>query len=250
VRSKAVVFAAALAGLVWFFFPRGEAPEVGKQTTGGKKVANRPTPEVLPIQVPKPKPTSGKNITPTALDTNWDKDGDGKVDAGFTGVRMTYFDSQTKKQIKLKSQYTNGLRQGAEQHYQKTGELVLEVTYSKGEKLGLVQFRIDGSVVLRQTLEAHKTKTLTSYYRSGQIRSKSERDVNSTEYKQWTYSEGGDLIGKTINNSDGTKTYFEYFPTGELKKQTKQKKPPFCKAMVNFPNPNSIERSSTTKPKA
>jgi len=130
-KTLAIVLFLGLIGLAWFFFPRGERKTQPKRTPGEKKVASTPPPEVKPVAVSK----SAKQETPeekkAAVDTAWDKDGDGVVDAGFTGVR----ESKLKMGwgvLNVETPYKNGKKNGLQRTFHKDGTLNKEEDFRDG----------------------------------------------------------------------------------------------------------------------
>jgi len=154
--------------------------ELPSQVVNLKIPGKSALPEVPPVQVPAPKKTSGKKdvggekVVSKEVDTNWDKDRDGVVDAGFTGVKRKWRDD-AKTILEIEEPYKNGVEHGTCNWYYITGELSQQHDWEKGiykrhrryYKNGTLQFdgpKEPGFLRLSIGTESHYSKsgTLTS----------------------------------------------------------------------------------------
>jgi len=248
-------------GVLWFFFPKGERPGVAKKTSGNER-AGTPSPEVESVKVPDPtKTTSGErksnltfeDITPSStskennkkpkfaerifvspvgdsIATNWDKNGDGKVDGGFSGVRLEYWD-KTKTILKSETSYENGKKHGPGYNYYKSGKTKTEFTYLNDEVDGELKRFYEAGGVKEETLFSkgfHDLQNgyMRNYFESGKMESETLSRHGHLTWALKMFHESGKLKSESpgfvqsdaqMVNLKGTESH--YSKTGTLTRQ-------------------------------
>jgi len=236
------------AGIVWivlavivvaggFFFFLGNAeserfkPVMRAKPTLVKSVAVAP--EVTPVQVPKPpEKTSGEKKPP--VDTAWDKDGDGVVDEGFTGIKYEWYESN---KVMSKTPYKSGELNGVQYIYTETGQVEIMTNFRNGLEVGLQvlnfedglkkenffkeggnllwekEFDKNGILEVKYIYQENKNLKRIYYYPNGNKKEEWEQvpKGDGTGYGNRTgnesrYSESGQLTYQTISDGNNGST--------------------------------------------
>jgi len=150
--------------------------EPGKRVAGITpiKPSNSSLPEVKPVEVPKPKNTFEEMQPSKKPNTAWDKDGDGKVDAGFTGVRREWWDV-SKTKLKVETPYKEGKKHGVKKMFFITGELEIEKDFQEGLSMNGSKrhFNKSGQLMAENPYEnGNSSGFIKHYYESGNLKLK------------------------------------------------------------------------------
>jgi len=209
----------------WWFLPRNKVTPViiGKVDTGTiTKKPTRPIDKIThtapPEQTSEKKKVAGK---PKEPDTAWDKDANGKVDAGFTGVNRKYWDD-AKTLLKSEASYKNGKRHGVQKGIFPTGEIKFYAQYQKGKAVGLHKTYIRPNVlsVAYNYKDGKKDGECKRFYENGNLKHLSIYKRGKPIGRHVVYFAKGDIfVERTYENGGKNGLSLEYHRTGNLHKE-------------------------------
>jgi len=206
---RSAIIALIFIGVAIWFFQEQEVAESARQVQKDEDRAKVPAPEVKSIPKPEKKDTSGKEGSDTAPepDTNWDKDGDGKVDEGFTGVKRTYWD-ESKKNLRDRITFQDGKKNGPTKCYFKSGKLNYEAFYKDGLSHGNTKIYFKSGNIRNEEPAEYGLNVGPNilYYEDGPIRMKYPgygNGQNATEGNFYYYDKSGTLTKQILYDGKG-----------------------------------------------
>jgi len=214
--SRISIVAFCLAFMGFCFYVLGIKPGPLSKTPAEETQTEKPKMGPLPKGAPRPEGPLKKIIVQKTLtaqdqpDINWDKNKDGKVDAGFTGIKRGYHNNG---KLNFEIPYKAGKIEGLWKSFYQNGQPQSESWYKKGKSEGgYKSFYQNGLLKSEGTYKSGKPEGAWKTYHENRalhnLKTYKESVIIGIEY---FYGPHGALTRQIQHNGkDGRKVVFDF----------------------------------------